>query len=106
MSELTPEQVQEINQTRAALRHGFEQVFSNLASYLQKLNLHPQMKTFCLMNFDQGAFWAREGIASMPLSFQPKEATASKEGKEEKKEEAVSSEEKPQDKPTELKEAV
>lgn len=72
MSEISPaqKQIEEADQTREALRQAFEQFYLNLANFLQRLNMNPQVKTFCSMNFDQGAYWAREGIHAMFRTFQ------------------------------------
>ncbi len=104
MSEISQKQIEEANQTREALRIAFEQFYSNLAGFLQRLNIEPTMKSYCAMNFDQGAFWAREGINAMFKTFQaPSQGSQSNQPEGDKKEEEVkeNSEPKQEEKPQE-----
>lgn len=68
MSEMTPEQkeiLENEKNTRMALQIAFKKIYDEMIFFLHKLNLNPQLKSFCFMNFDQGAMWAQNAIASI-----------------------------------------
>lgn len=77
----------------------FEEHFKNLCLHVQKLNMPGNIKTFALMNLDQGGYWAREGLSAMMRSFlQQQEALQKKSEEENKKEDSeTKQEEKPQE---------
>ncbi len=73
MTQPTPEQIaqfQQDEQTRAALLQGFSSLYNNLTDYVGRLGMPNNIKLWCIMNLDQGAMWAREGIAAMQFNFQ------------------------------------
>lgn len=89
MSDLTPEQaaLQEAHQTRLVLQQAFSSLYKNLTDFVQRLNMVPNIKSFAIMNLDQGAMWMREGISTMQFNFQPTPPAASE---SEKKVEEIS----------------
>ncbi len=72
MTDQSPEQVKALQdqQMREAFMQSFHQFYGQLAQFLNKIPLNQKLKDFSLMNFDQGAMWAREAIASMQFGFQ------------------------------------
>lgn len=79
MKDLSSEQ--EAQQTRIALQLGFANLYKNLTDYLQRLNISATIKSFSMMNLDQGAMWVREGIAAMQFNFQEKPSEVPQEDK-------------------------
>jgi hypothetical protein len=52
----------------------FSELYGNLVKFLNKMPLNHHLKSHCFMNFDQGAFWARECIAHMKFEVKPEDA--------------------------------
>ena len=99
MTNMTPEQAQarfQEQQMKQALIQGFNSLYKGLTDYILKLQTAPHLQSFCLMNLDQGAMWAREAIAAMPLTFQ---APANETKPEEEKKEEASQEAKEESAP-------
>lgn len=58
---------------RIALLQSFAQFYTNLTGFLNKLNLHPNLKSYAIQNLDQGAMWAREAISILQFSPRPED---------------------------------
>lgn len=39
--------------------------YTDIIKFLQSLEINDQLKSYSMMNFDQGMFWLREGIVNM-----------------------------------------
>jgi len=55
------------NQIRFHCLQNFAKLFDQLTGYLNGLPINSKLKEFGFMNFDQGAMWIRESIASMEI---------------------------------------
>lgn len=44
---------------------GLNAIYTNLITYINKLNLNPQLKAYAFMNLDQGIYWTQLGIKSL-----------------------------------------
>ena len=55
------------NQVRFHCLKTFAKLFDQLTGYVNGLPINTKLKEFGFMNFDQGAMWIRESIASMEI---------------------------------------
>lgn len=62
------ETLEEHQNTRIALNQAFAKFYNDLTGFLNRLNLNPSLKSFCFMNLDQGAMWAREAISILQFN--------------------------------------
>lgn len=68
MTEQTPPLSQN-DQTKLALIQGFDQLYVNLCSFVNKLTLEPTLRSYAAMNLDQGADWIRKAIQVMQINL-------------------------------------
>lgn len=47
--------------------NAFNKIFDEIINALHNLPLHPNLKSHCFMNLDQGAYWARQAISIMEI---------------------------------------
>jgi hypothetical protein len=52
-------------QLRELFTQGLNAIYTNLVTYINKLNLNPQLKSYAFMNLDQGIYWTQLGINSL-----------------------------------------
>lgn len=81
MSKFKGKDMDELQKLRSQLLTELNINYKNLVSFLQKVPVNAQFKTFCFQNLDQGIFWMQKGIELLNM------APPEKKEEEEKKEE-------------------
>ena len=67
---MSEEQIKAQNKIREVIMYSFQKSYMELVQLVNKLeSLNPILKSHAFLNLDQGAYWIREAIASMPLNF-------------------------------------
>jgi len=56
-------------QSRQVFLETYDQLYSNIVNFLNRLDLHPVLKSHCFQNLDQGSYWARQAISQLQFNF-------------------------------------
>lgn len=61
--------MQRKDQIRKICFISFNNAFNQLIDVINSMEgMHPIFKSHCMMNLDQGAFWARHAISNLPIA--------------------------------------
>ena len=61
MTDLNPNQ-----QLKKIANESFNEHVAIIVKSMERIPMHPQLRSYANMNFDQFAYWVRQGIAMMP----------------------------------------
>lgn len=70
---------QQSQEMRKMMAESFDTLYLNLINFLNKLPLNNALRSHSYMNFDQGAYWAREAMRHMQFDLKDESIEKSEE---------------------------